>query len=142
MYRQTIQRSLDQIESRLNTELSAEELAKQAGFSLYHYYRIFRMETGMPVMQYILRRKLLHGVYEMSRGMTGIRAAMEYGFETYAGFYRAFVREFGVTPGVYLRSGRAVRPCPVDLSREESIMLTLKQAREILKHWDLEDAPL
>ena len=39
--RTIIQRSLDYIENNLQTEITAMELAEQAGFSLFHYYRLF-----------------------------------------------------------------------------------------------------
>jgi len=86
--RTSIQQSLDYIEDNLMTQITAAELAAQAGFSLFHYYRLFQQATGFPVMQYILRRRLLHGVYAISRGSTKIDAALLYGFDTYAVFTR------------------------------------------------------
>ena len=105
--RTIIQQSLDYIEDNLRTEITATELADAAGFSLFHYYRLFQQATGLPVMQYILRRRLLHGVYAMKQGLPKIDAALLYGFDTYAGFYKAFCREFGSTPSVFLQSSRA-----------------------------------
>ena len=99
--RAIIQKSLDYIEDNLQTEIAAGELADMAGFSLFHYYRLFQQATGLPVMQYILRRRLLHGVYAISRGSTKVDAALNYGFDTYAGFYKAFCREFGCTPSAF-----------------------------------------
>ena len=104
--RTIIQQSLDYIEENLQTEITATELADTAGFSLFHYYRLFQQATGLPVMQYILRRRLLHGVYAMKQGSTKIDAALSFGFDTYAGFYKAFCREFGSAPSEFLRSGR------------------------------------
>ena len=57
--RDIIQRSIDYIEQNLQTVITAEELANQAGFSLFHYYRLFQAEVGMTVTQYILRRRLV-----------------------------------------------------------------------------------
>ena len=74
--RTIIQRSLDYIEDNLKTEITAAELAEAAGFSLFRYYRLFQQATGLPVMQYILRRRLLHGVYAISKGSTKIDAAL------------------------------------------------------------------
>lgn len=48
--RAIIQKSLDYIEENLRSEITAVELAKTAGFSLFHYYRLFQQATGMPVM--------------------------------------------------------------------------------------------
>ena len=39
--RTIIQKSLDYIEDNLQTEITAAELAEMAGFSLFHYYRLF-----------------------------------------------------------------------------------------------------
>ena len=135
--RALIQRSLDYIEENLQTGITAQELAQLAHLSLYHYYRLFRQATGLPVMQYILRRRLLHGVYAMKQGSTKIDAALRFGFDTYAGFYRAFCREFGSTPSEFLRSSRAKRPCRIDLMKEEHMIVTHKKAARILQNWDL-----
>ena len=61
--RAMIQKSLDYIEANLQTDITAQELAQLTHLSLFHYYRLFRQATGLPVMQYILRRRLLHGIY-------------------------------------------------------------------------------
>ena len=135
--RAIIQRSLDYIEDNLQTVLTAEELAQQAHFSLFHYYRLFQQATGMPVMQYILRRRLLHGVYAMKQRTIKTDAALRYGFDTYAGFYKAFCREFGATPSAFLKSSRAKRPYRIDITREEHMMITHKKAAEILQGWNL-----
>ena len=136
--RAMIQRSLDYIEDNLQAEITAAELAEMAGFSLFHYYRLFQQATGMPVMQYILRRRLLHGVYAIKQGSTRINAALSFGFDTYAGFYKAFCREFGSTPSEFLQSSRAKRPYRIDITREEHMTITHKKAARILEHWNLQ----
>ena len=136
--RTTVQRSLDYIEENIQAEITATELADQAGFSLFHYYRLFQQATGLPVMQYILRRRLLHGVYAMKQGATKTDAALRFGFDTYAGFYKAFCREFGSTPSDFLKSSRAKRPYRIDITKEEHMTVTHKKAAQILKHWNLD----
>lgn len=136
-YQSIIQRSLDYIEDNLRTEITAAELADQAGFSLFHYYRLFQQATGLPVMQYILRRRLLHGIYAIRQGKSKTDSALLFGFDTYAGFYKAFCREFGTTPSAFLESGRAKRPYRIDISKEDYMTVSHKKAAQILKHWDL-----
>ena len=136
--RAIIQKSLDYIEDNLRTEIAAAELAEMAHISLFHYYRLFQQATGMPVMQYTLRRRLLHGVYAMKQGSTKIDAALLYGFDTYAGFYKAFCREFGSTPSEFLKSCRAKRPYRIDLTKEEHMTVTHKKAAQILQAWNLD----
>ena len=138
--RTIIQRSLDYIENNLQTEITVMELAEQAGFSLFHYYRLFQQGTGLPVMQYILRRRLLHGVYAMKQGCSKTEAALAYGFDTYAGFYKAFCREFGSTPSEYLKTCRAKRPYRVDITKEEHMTITHKKATHILEKWNMSGA--
>lgn len=135
--RMIIQRSLDYIEDHLQTQITAAELAQQAGFSLFHYYRLFQQATGLPVMQYVLRRRLLHGVYAMKQGATKTDAALRYGFDTYAGFYKAFCREFNATPSSFLASSRAKRPYRIDITKEEQMIITHKKAAQILQNWSM-----
>ena len=136
--RATIQQSLDYIEENLQAEITAAELADMAGFSLFHYYRLFQQATGLPVMQYILRRRLLYGVYAMKQGSEKTDAALRFGFDTYAGFYKAFCREFGTTPSAFLTSSRAKRPYRIDITKEENMTVTHKRITQILQNWSLE----
>ena len=141
-HREIIQRSLDYIENHLKADIRADELANAAGFSVFHYYRLFQAATGMPVMQYILRRRLLHAIYAVRCGQTGIEAALEFGFDTYSGFYKAFLREFGCTPSEFLKHCRAKQPRKLLLSEEEHMTVTHKKAAELLRHWGLENEPI
>lgn len=141
MYRHIIQSSIDYIENNLCSELTAQELSDKAGFSLFHYYRLFTSVVGIPVMQYITRRRLLYAVYEMSREMKKADAALLYGFDTYAGFYKAFLREFGCTPSFYLSNFKITKPYKINILQEEPIMVSHKQIKELLStYWRMEDA--
>lgn len=136
--REIIQASIDYIEDNLKTEITANELAEMAGFSLFHYYRLFQTAVGMPVVQYIVHRKLVNAIYEIDDGRKMIDVALAYGFDTYAGFYKAFQREFGCTPSAFLKRYKAPKPYRINLFKEEYIMLAHKKISEMLKHWGLE----
>lgn len=140
--KEVFQKILDYIESNLKADITADELASMAGYSVFHFYRLFQQATGMPVMQYMLRRKLLHAIYEMQGKEKRIHIAMEYGFDTYAGFYRAFQRMFQCTPTEYAKHNRVKKPCRIRLDGEEAMHITHKKAKEILKHWNLENETL
>ena len=139
MYRKMIQDSIDYIEDNIKCDISAQELSENAGFSVFHYYRLFQTAVGLPVMQYILRRRLLNAIYEIKCGSRMIDVALLYGFETHAGFYKAFVREFGCTPAQYLKLHRVKKPYRINIVREEYVMVTHKKATSILKKWGLEN---
>ena len=139
MYKESIQNTIDYVEANLRAEMTAAELAEQAGYSVFHFYRIFQSEVGMPVMQYILKRKLLNAIYEIGTGKKKIDAALEYGFETYAGFYKSFVRELGYTPADYLRKFKVKKPYRINLFQEEKIMLSHKKIAEMLTLWGMQE---
>lgn len=139
MYREIIQDSIDYIEDNLKCGITADELSARAGFSLFHYYRLFQTAVGMPVMQYIVRRRLLNAIYEISCGSKMVDAALLYCFDTHAGFYKAFVRELGYTPSQYLKKYKVKKPYRINIFEEEHIMVTHKKAKEILKAWKLEN---
>lgn len=136
--RKIIQESIDYIEENLKAEFAAGELADRAGFSLFHFYRLFQLATGMPVMQYILKRKLLYALYEISEGAGMTETALSYGFETFAGFYKACKREIGYTPSGFLKKYKAHKPYKINLFKEEHIMLTRKRISEVLENWELQ----
>lgn len=138
-YPEIIQNSIDYIEENLKTEIPVQELADRANFSLYYYYRLFHAAVGMPVKQYIVRRKLLHAIYEISRGNPSVDVALAYGFDTYAGFYKAWKREFGCTPKQYLKEHPSKKPYKIILSKEDHPMITHKRITRLLERWGLQN---
>ena len=142
MYLTMIQKSIDYIEDNLKTDITAKELSEMAGFSMFHYYRLFQSAIGMPVMQYITRRRLLHALYDMHCGEKIIAVSLAYGFETQAGFYKAFVREFGYTPTEFLHISKKRKPYRINLFQEEYIMVSHKKIKEVLQNWGLENEKL
>ena len=139
MVREMIQKTLDYVDSNIKEDITAEELAEVAGYSVFHFYRLFQSAVGIPVMQYVLRRKLLYVIYEIGLGRKKNDVVYDYGFETYSGFYRAFIREIGYTPAQYLREYKAKRPYKINIFQEEHIMVSNKLISEVLVNWGLQD---
>src|SRR4051794_34736340 len=100
-YRKCIQDSIDYAEEHLQDYLSIEQLASIAGFSPYHYYRVFHVYVGMPVMEYVRRRRLAHAAAELAHGRRIIDIALDYGFDTHNGFAKAFRKIYGCPPENY-----------------------------------------
>ncbi len=105
-----IQTVLDEIDRRIKEDIQAEELAALVNYSTYHFRRKFAELTGMPVMGYITRRRLEHARYDLAQGGRIMDIALEYGFETHAGFTRAFKKCFGVPPSVHRLHFSALPP--------------------------------
>lgn len=137
--RKTIQSILDYIENNLKTEINMDELCDMAGYSYVHFCRLFSHYVGLSPSEYITHRKLIHAVYDMSKRTTKVDIALSYGFETYAGFYKAFKREFNCSPSEFIQSYKGEKPYRINILQEEQIMISKNKIQKLLSHWNLQD---
>jgi AraC family transcriptional regulator len=82
-------------------KLNVEKLAARAGFSPYHFCRIFQWEVGYSIMEYVRNRRLFYAASELTSGRRIVDIAIDYGFETHSGFSKAFRRFFACSPEKY-----------------------------------------
>jgi len=108
---QILQATLDYIDNNIKGELNTAMIAEQAGYSVYHFSRVFTKSIGISIMNYVTWRKLQYALYDLSHGKKVIDVAMEYGFETHGGFTKAFTNWFGFPP--YLCKLRLTLPKPI-----------------------------
>ena len=100
-YEVMLQSVLDEIDRRITENIRTDELARVANYSVYHFCRLFFALTGTPVLAYVTRRKLEHALYDLSQGRKVMDVAMDYGFETHAGFTKAFKKCYGYPPSLH-----------------------------------------
>jgi AraC-like DNA-binding protein/Ser/Thr protein kinase RdoA (MazF antagonist) len=131
-----IQASLDYIERNLKTDVTAGELANMAGYSVYHYCRLFSSVMDSSVAYYIMKRRLDNALSEISSGRKAIDVVLEYGFETYAGFYKAFKRVYGCSPKKYVSIYHTHKPKIPEVAKKH--MYTEKELQKILENWEIE----
>lgn len=127
-----IKSSLIYIEQNLKTDITPEELAGMVGYSVWHYQHLFAQSVGVPPAAYINRRRLDCALAEISAGRKAIDAVMEYGFDTYAGFYKAFLRMYGCSPKKYLSLYGTHQSV-----MEVTYMITETELRKVLSNWDI-----
>lgn len=127
-----IGKGLAYIEQNLKTDITPEELAYMAGYSVWHYQRLFAQVVGMPLAAYINRRRLDCALMEIAAQRKAIDAAMDYGFDSYAGFYKAFLRTYGCSPKKYLSLYGAHQSIS-----EVLYMFTESELRKILNNWNI-----
>ena len=99
------------IKNKSDEELTLSHLAKQFGYSEYHFSRKFREISGMQFRDYLRYRKLafaLKQVRDTQRSILDI--ALDYGFSSHEAFTRAFKEAYGITPSDYREN-----PVPVVL---------------------------
>ncbi len=76
---QTLQAVLDYIDDNITEEISMAMIAEKAGYSAYHFSRIFTEAIGISPMSYVTWRKMQFALYDLSHGKKVIDVAMEYG---------------------------------------------------------------
>jgi AraC family transcriptional regulator len=105
-YKERVQESIDYIEEALAEKITLSHLASIAGFSDFHYHRIFYMMTGDTVMEYVRKRRLARAAYDLSYTEEKILdIALTYGFQSHETLTRAFKKLFHMTPSEYRRKG-------------------------------------
>jgi AraC-like DNA-binding protein len=89
------------IDQHLTDELTLDAIAGVTAYSTFHFARAFKEAFGVSVMEYVRRERLNAAKLEIGSGAKVIEAALKYGFETHAGFTKAFVAAFGCAPSVF-----------------------------------------
>jgi len=103
--------AIDFIEDHLPEPVALADAAKQAGFSLHYFSRLFRVLTGEPFGAYLRRRRMTVAAERLEaegRGLRLVDLAFDCGYDSQEAFTRAFKSCFGVTPGAYRKGPRAV----------------------------------
>ncbi|MFI6470763.1 GyrI-like domain-containing protein [Streptomyces sp. NPDC050516] len=108
-----LNQAMDHIEDRLDGEIDVGELARIAMTSQYHLRRLFSALAGMPLSEYVRRRRLTVAGAEVLAGQrTLLDVAVRYGYTSGEAFARAFRAVHGVGPGEARRTGAALRSQP------------------------------
>ena len=95
------------IEENLQNNLTVQMMADRAGYSLYHFCRVFSKGTYHTPYDYLLRRRLTRAAGEvLSADKKILDIALEYQFESHEGFTRAFQRMFKLSPLQARKNGR------------------------------------
>lgn len=106
-YRQRIDRAVAVIDEDLAGEIRLERLASAAGFSPYHFHRIFATQMGETPDNYVARLRMERAANYLikyrERSITEI--ALLCGYTSPAGFARAFKKRFGVSAREFRRVG-------------------------------------
>lgn len=98
---------VDYIESHIHEDLTVESLAQVAGFSPFHFHRVFSAVMGETLGQFIGRLRLERAatllLAHRSRSITAI--AVSSGFANPSAFSRAFRQTYGMSPTQWRRGG-------------------------------------
>ena len=94
LYRQI----MEYIEEHIETDLSLERIAAEFYVSKYHIAHVFKDNTGLSIHQFITKKRLGLCRDAIQSKMSITEAYQMFGFGDYSSFYRAFKKEYGISP--------------------------------------------
>lgn len=104
--------AVDYIEDNLTETVSYERLGKIAGCSSWHFQRMFTFMAGVPLSEYIRRRKMSLAAVDLQDGGKIMDIALKYGYQSPTAFNRAFQSIHGIAPSVVKNEGVSVKSFP------------------------------
>ena len=108
-----LNRLVDQVERHLGEELDVGALAGELGTTEYHLRRMFSSLAGMPLSEYVRRRRMTVAAADVVRGDADLLdIAVRHGYGSGEAFGRAFRAVHGAGPGDVRRDGGPLRTQP------------------------------
>jgi AraC family transcriptional regulator len=107
-----LNRLVDLVEESLTEELDVASLATGLGTTEYHARRMFSSLAGMPLSEYVRRRRMTVAAADLVAGDDLLGIAVRYGYGSVEAFGRAFRSVHGVGPGDVRRDGGPLRTQP------------------------------
>lgn len=105
--------AIDYIEEHLTEEIEYEQLGRIACCSAYHFQRMFTYMAGVPLSEYIRRRKMSLAAVDLQGGDAKIiDVAAKYGYSSPTAFNRAFQSVHGIAPSAVKTEGVSVKSFP------------------------------
>lgn len=91
--------ALEYIENNLYQEISYDEAARLACCSTYYFQRMFSYVAGIPLSEYIRRRRMTQAAFDLqSTDARVLDIAIKYGYNSPTAFNRAFQSIHGIAP--------------------------------------------
>lgn len=106
-----LNRAVEYLEEHLE-DPRLEEAAKIACCSPYHFQRMFSLLAGVPLSEYIRRRKMSRAAADLQNGDRIVDVALKYGYSSPTAFNRAFQAVHGLPPSAAKAPGAALKSYP------------------------------
>jgi AraC family transcriptional regulator len=108
----TLNQLVESIDARLGDDLDVAAFARRAGTTEYHLRRMFSSLAGMPLSEYIRRRRMSVAATDVLGDDELLEIAVRYGYGSTEAFGRAFRAVHGAVPAEIRRHGGPLRSQP------------------------------
>lgn len=110
---ENMKNAIDYIENNLNNEIEYAKIAQIALCSQYHFQRMFGFLIGVPLSEYIRRRRLTLAAFDLQNSNEKIiDIALKYGYTSPDSFSRAFMAVHGINPSKARENGISLKAYP------------------------------
>ena len=110
---QNMKDAINYIEENLDGEIEYGKIAEIALCSQYHFQRMFAFLIGIPLSEYIRRRRLTLAAFDLQNdGVKVIDTAMKYGYSSPDSFSRAFMAMHGIMPSKVRENSSLLKAYP------------------------------
>jgi AraC-like DNA-binding protein len=123
-----VMKAIRRLEAAPEVPTSLTELAALSGVSRFQLVRGFAREVGTTPHAYLVQRRVCLVRQLLAVGRSPADAALLAGFADQSHMTRAFVRQFGITPGRYKAANTSVVKPPQFRSRRSGRSLPLSRA--------------
>lgn len=101
-YYKYVLKVIDFIENNLNDDISISDIVSVAGYSKFHFIRIFKEISKDTIFEYIRKRRLTSAAIDLiETDIPVLDIAFKYSYNSQEAFTRAFQTYYGMPPKIY-----------------------------------------
>lgn len=125
-----------------NDRLTAQDVAREIGYSADYLGRLFKARTGYTITAYIVHCRLSRSAEQLRHTKQSVLdIALEVGFASHEGFIKAFKKQYRVTPSAYRRLYRKAHDYAENWKGErnrmsEKLKIPFVNDEEVIGKWE------
>jgi AraC-like DNA-binding protein len=106
-----VRNSIRLMQQRVHDEVALDKIARDAGLSRPHFYKLFRQQVGLTPNIYLNTLRMEAAISRLTTSFDHVtEIGLDLGFSSQASFTRFFIANVGIAPSDYRRVVRVTAP--------------------------------